>query len=100
MSNLSTFNRLVTEAMSIEGMTRIQAERAVVRKYPAFAPSTEAGTSAGGSAEAQLNALAKRIASERRIPFAQAYVAALNENPALYVAYLREHETKLGALRG
>lgn len=56
--------------------------------------------SIGGSAEAQLNAMAKRIAGERRVPFAQAYVAALNENPTLYVQYLREHEAALGARRG
>jgi len=42
---------------------------------------------------------AKRIAAERRCTFAQAYVAALNENPSLYLDYLREHERSLGARR-
>jgi hypothetical protein len=51
----------------------------------------------GGNAEQQLNAAAKQIAAARRITFAQAYVEVLNSNPALYVAYLREHEA---ALRG
>jgi hypothetical protein len=58
-------------------------------------PTVHAPT--GGNAEQQLNAMAKQIAAARRITFAQAYVQALNSNPALHVAYLREHEA---ALRG
>lgn len=52
------------------------------------------------SLEARLTALAKQIAAERRVSFAQAYVEALNANPRLYVAYLREHEAALGVRRG
>ena len=64
--------------------------------------TTISSSSAGGSAEAQLNALAKRIAAERRVTFAQAYVQALNGDPHLYLAYLKEQEAKLapGARRG
>lgn len=73
-------------------------------KYPGTASGqigqTQSGGFAGsGSAEAQLTAMAKRIAAERRCTFAQAYVEALNGNPELYVAYLREHERSLLAGR-
>jgi hypothetical protein len=55
-----------------------------------------------GSAETQLDALAKRIAAERRCTYAQAYVAALNADASLYLQYLQEHQAKLdaGARRG
>ena len=96
-NNLCTFNRLVAEAMSIEGMSRSQAERAVARKYPEFAPAPQSVASGGASAEQQLDAMAKRIAAERRITYAQAYVEALDGNPELYVQYLREHEAALRA---
>jgi hypothetical protein len=46
---------------------------------------------AGGNAEQQLNAMAKQLAAARHIPFAQAYVQALMENPHLYTAYLEHH---------
>jgi signal peptide peptidase SppA len=45
---------------------------------------------AQANAEAQLTAAANQIASQRNIPFAQAYVQALNQNPALYRQYLAE----------
>ena len=68
---------------------------------PGMSSTTQPGTAPGyGSAEAQLTAMAKGIASERHIPFAQAYVEALNTHPALYAAYLREHQATLGARRG
>jgi len=90
--------------------SRADAAEIARRRYPHLAtvqpPGVGSGQAAllraaagGGSAEAQLNVTAKRIAAERRITFAQAYVEALNANPALYVAYLREHEAKLAAGR-
>jgi signal peptide peptidase SppA len=41
-------------------------------------------------AEAQLKGTAEQIAAAKRIPFAQAYVEALNQNPKLYEQYLAE----------
>jgi hypothetical protein len=89
---------------------RPEAADAVRRAHPDLCPpqrskntmTTISSSSSGGSAEAQLNALAKRIAAERRVTFAQAYVEALNSDPHLYVAYLKEQEAKLaaGARRG
>lgn len=91
--------------------SRYDAGVEVKRRYPHLAkiqpPGMGSGqvgvasaTAGGGSAEQQLNALAKRIAGERRCTFAQAYVEALNSNPALYLQYLKEHEAALGARRG
>ena len=56
-TNQLTFSRLVSEAMSIEGMTRAEADaRAVARKFPQFAPvPAQTGAAAGGSAERQLD---------------------------------------------
>jgi hypothetical protein len=84
---------------------RPEAADAVRRARPDLCPKPAAGkpatmASTGLTAEAQLNAMAKKIAAERGVTFAQAYVAALNENPLLYVQYLREHEAALGARRG
>jgi hypothetical protein len=88
---------------------RPEAADAVRRARPDLCPTqrskntmTTISSSAGGSAEAQLNALAKKIAAERRVTFAQAYVEALNGDPHLYLAYLKEQEAKLapGARRG
>ena len=49
------------------------------------------------NAEQQLNAMAKQIAAGRHIPFAQAYLQALTENPQLYTAYLGQHSRQTGA---
>ncbi len=83
---------------------RPEAAAAVRRDRPDLCPNTRSRNSmtaissiAGGSAESQLNALAKRIAVERRVTFAQAYVEALNGDPHLYLAYLKEHEARLAA---
>ncbi len=104
MNGQNSFDRVVRECMAATGLSRAEAERAVHRRYPGLSPATsQTGAAAGsGSAEAQLNALAKKIAAERRITFAQAYVEALNGDPHLYLAYLKEQEAKLatGALRG
>jgi hypothetical protein len=64
---------------------------------PGVKPMRPAAHVVGGNAEQQLHAIATKLAAARRITFAQAYVEVLNSNPALYVAYLREHEA---ALRG
>ena len=95
-----------------EVMSRADARELVKRRHPHLADAEYPGSigrtssqirsggfAGSGSAEQQLDALAKRIAAEQRITFAQAYVEALNANPALYVAYLREHEAALGAGR-
>lgn len=87
---------------------RPEAADAVRRARPDLCPrskntmTTISSSSVGGSAEAQLNAMAKKIAAERRVTFAQAYVDALNGDPHLYLAYLKEQEAKLapGARRG
>lgn len=50
-----------------------------------------------GNAEQQLNAMAKQLAAARHIPFAQAYVQALMENPQLYTVYLAQHPRQTGA---
>ncbi len=65
-------------------------------------PMTTIYAGVGGSAEAQLNALAKKIVAERRVTFAQAYVEALNGDPHLYLADLKEQEARLapGVRRG
>jgi hypothetical protein len=89
---------------------RPEAADAVRRARPDLCPAqrskntmtTLSSSIAGGSAESQLNALAKKIAAERRVTFAQAYVEALNGDPHLYLAYLKEQEAKIapGARRG
>ena len=48
------------------------------------------------NAEQQLNAMAKQLAADRHITFAQAYVRALMENPRLYTAYLAQHPRQTG----
>ena len=55
------------------------------------APSS-GGFAGSGNAEAQLTAIAKQIAAERRIPFAPAHVA---ESESDLVRGLREHEAPL-----
>jgi hypothetical protein len=55
-----------------------------------------ARTVPSGNAEQQLNAMAKQLAAARHIPFAQAYVQALMENPQLYTAYLAQHPRQSG----
>jgi hypothetical protein len=102
-TNQLTFSRLVSEAMSIEGMTRAEAERAVARKFPQFAPvPPQTGAAAGGSAERELDQRARELAARDRITYAVAYTRVLNSDPSLYLAYLKEHEAKLdsGARRG
>ena len=100
-TNQNIFHRLVGEAMTIEGMTRVQAERAVARKYPQFAPApAQSVPGSGVSAERELDQRARELASRERVTYAQAYVQVLNGDPALYLEYLREHEAKLGARRG
>jgi hypothetical protein len=80
---------------------RPEAADAVRRARPDLCPkpATRNPAMMGGSAEAQLNALAQRIAGERRCTYAQAYVEALNSNPNLYLQYLKEHEAAPGAGR-
>jgi hypothetical protein len=94
--------------------SRYNAGLEVKRRYPHLAKVqppgigsaqvglVRAGAAGSSSAEAQLDALAKRIAAERRCTYAQAYVAALNADASLYLRYLQEHEAKLdaGARRG
>lgn len=53
------------------------------------------GTPMGGSAEAQLNVLAKQMAVERRCTLAQAYVEVLKANPNLYIAYLKQKQAEM-----
>lgn len=86
---------------------RPEAAEAVRRARPDLCPPATGrrtvlsrGGNFGGSADAQLNARAKKIAAERRVTFAQAYVDALQETPSLYVQYCKEHEAALGARRG
>ena len=93
--------------------SRYDAGLEVKRRYPHLAKvqppgigsaqggAVRAGVGAG-SAEAQLDSMARRIAAERRCTYAQAYVAALNADASLYLRYLQEHEAKLdaGARRG
>ncbi|MFB3826481.1 MAG: hypothetical protein ACE15B_06910 [Bryobacteraceae bacterium] len=88
---------------------RPEAADAVRRARPDLrpAPATRNVPSPGphaaimtGSAERQLDALARRIAAERRITYAQAYVEALHAQPALYAQYLNEHEAAMGTRRG
>jgi hypothetical protein len=101
-TNQLTFSRLVSEAMSFEGMTRAEAERAVARKFPEFAPAPAqtAMAAAGGSAERELDQRARELAARDRITYAVAYTRVLNSDPSLYLAYLKEHEAALGARRG
>lgn len=96
--NTIAFDRLVRECMVLTGRSRADAERAVRRRYPQFAPApASSGSASGENAEAQLDALAKRIAAERRCTVAQGYVAALNENPELYPAYLKQKRAEIEA---
>ncbi len=77
---------------------RPEAADAVRTLRPDLCP-TPAGRNTpttGSSAAAQLDRLAKKLASEQGISFAQAYVEVLNQNPRLYEAYLREHLERLG----
>jgi hypothetical protein len=72
---------------------RPEAAEAVRRARPDLRPTGVNTTPATvrGSAEERLVALLKRVAGEKRIPFAQAYIEALTSNTELYAAYLREH---------
>ena len=96
-----------------EVVSRADARELVKRRYRHLADAEYPGgigitssqprpgvATGSGSAEAQLSAIAKRIASERRVPFAQAYVAALNADPTLYLQYQKDQEAALGARRG
>ena len=88
--------------------SRMDAAEFARRRYPHLAnarpdessPSYSGAANTGGTAEAQLDALARDLSRQMHITFAKAYVQVLNSNPALYVAYLREHEAALGARRG
>jgi len=60
-------------------------------------PTAARPASTGGNAEQQLNAMAKQLSAARHIPFAQACVLALMENPQLYTAYLAQHPRQTGA---
>ncbi len=88
--------------------SRHEAGLAVKRTFPHLAAATPPGmqsNSSGrsatyGNAEAELDRLAKQIAAERHVSFAQAYVEVLSQNPRLYEAYLREHLERLGGGAG
>ena len=97
-----TGNPSRADAAAIARQRHPQLAAAVHGKAPGYTglQMQASGPARGsGSAEAQLNALAKQIVASKHIAFAQAYVEALNANPALYVAYLREHEAALETRR-
>ena len=74
----------MTEDQLIEHLNALasqDSQRTAVQSHTQAAPA---------GAEAQLNAAATQIAASRNIPFAQAYVQALNQNPKLYQQYLAE----------
>jgi hypothetical protein len=45
-------------------------------------------------------AVVKQFAAKKQIPFAQAYIEAMNSNMELYAAYLREHVAAVRGCRG
>lgn len=49
-----------------------------------------------GNAVQQLNSMAKQLAAARHIPFPQAYVQALMQNPRLSQQYLAQHPSQSG----
>jgi hypothetical protein len=58
------------------------------------------GATTPGTAEKKLMAMVKQYADEKHIPFAQAYIEAMNANMDLYMAYFREHTTAARGCRG
>ena len=86
-----------------EAMKEAQRQNPHLDSTPPGMQSMRSGpgaVSGGGNAEQQLNVMAKQIAAARHIPFAQAYVQALMENPRLYTAYLEQHPQQNGGARG
>ena len=49
-----------------------------------------------GSAERELDQRAREMSARLGVTYAAAYVTALNSDPRLYLAYLKEQEAKLG----
>lgn len=97
-SNLSTFNRLVGECMVATGLSRADAERAVARRYPEFAPApARSGVGGGVSAERELDQRARELAARDRISYAQAYVQVLNADSDLYLRYLQQKQSQVEA---
>jgi|YelNatPaOPRAMG01_1025707.scaffolds.fasta_scaffold162457_2 hypothetical protein len=90
------FYKLVDEFVdSGRCQSRPEAVEAVRRARPDLRsiPTSERPTTtvSHGRAEARLMAVVKQFAAEKQIPFAQAYIEAMNSNMELYAAYLREH---------
>ena len=97
-SNLTIFNRLVGECMVATGLPRADAERAVSRRYPEFAPSpARSGVGGGVSAERELDQRARELAARDRISYAQAYVQVLNADSDLYLRYLQQKQSQIEA---
>jgi hypothetical protein len=93
--------------------SRYDAGLEVKRRYPHMAnvqpPGIGSGqvgvvraAAGGGSAERELDQRARELAARDRVTYAVAYTRVLNSDPSLYLAYLKEHESKLnaGARRG
>ena len=95
-SNLNIFNRLVGECMVATGLSRADAERAVARRYPEFAPApARSGVGGGVSAERELDQRARELAARDRISYAQAYVRVLNDDSDLYLRYLQQKQSQI-----
>ncbi len=99
MQNKNDYERIVRQAMSLNGLTRAQAEAAVRRRYPELSLPASSGAASGESAEAQLDRLAKRLAAEEGVSYAEGYARALNRNPNLYVRFLEEHLKRVEAAK-
>ena len=99
-SNVNIFNRLVGECMVATGLPRADAERAVTRRYPEFAPApvpARSGMGGGVSAERELDQRARELAARDRISYAQAYVQVLNADSDLYLRYLQQKQSQIEA---
>lgn len=98
MTNTIAFDRLVRECMSLTGRSRAEAERAVRRRYPQFAPAPAlSGSAPGETAERELERRARELAASERISFAVAYTRILNGDPDLYVRYLKQKQAEIEA---
>ncbi len=87
-----------------EATSRAEAGALVRRRHPELAGvrapqpqvQSQRGTSVG-SAEAQLDALARQLQRERRCTYAEGFCAALNSEPRLYLEYLHQQRDRLAA---
>lgn len=73
--------------VQVPGTTGKQPQRAVGGEGAASASYTDA--------EAELDKRARKISAEENVSYAQGYVLAMRRDPAIYLAFLRQHQRRL-----